>query len=171
MRTRRLVATLAAAAALTLTGCSDDGGSSPAAPAGAGQNQARTLTAQQLVERLTAEGLPITDVLVFDENTDPNKLMGRPGQYTSKAAFVDTRVDLDEAGSDPGDVSRGGGVEVFADESAAKARHKYVTALAQSMPILNEYTYQAGRYVVRVSRLLPPAQAAEYEAAVKRIAG
>ncbi|MCQ8193897.1 hypothetical protein [Streptomyces rugosispiralis] len=52
---------------------------------------------------------------------DPNHLLGRPGQYTSKVTFADSRVQkADASGFKPGDVELGGAVEVFDNPAAAK---------------------------------------------------
>ena len=73
--------------------------------------------AEAVVERLQAAGLTIGKVIVYTEETDPNDLLGRPGQYTSKAAFTDTRVDESDLVATPKwDVARGGSVEVFETE-------------------------------------------------------
>lgn len=53
-------------------------------------------TAEEVFEDLSdsVDGLSLT--LVYDEESDPNKLLGRPNGYLSKVAFADDRVDLDE---------------------------------------------------------------------------
>lgn len=114
--------------------------------------------------KLKAAGLPITGLIVYNAATDPNSLLGRPGQYTSKAAWVDTRVPASAVvGDDPGDVDAGGGIEVFSEASEAKSRAAYIQSLTQASPIFGvEYDYLAGDAVIRVSGKLTPAQAAAY---------
>ena len=35
---------------------------------------------------------PIYEIITYTEKTDPNNLLGRPNQYTSKANFSDIRI-------------------------------------------------------------------------------
>lgn len=128
--------------------------------------------AQGVVEALTAQGLPVTGVIAYTADTDPNKLLGRPGQYTSKAAFVDTRVDTSEkAGVDAGSVELGGGVEMFADASQAQARMQYIQSVLQNSggALGAEYDYLTGGVLVRVSGDLSPDQANAYQDALAAI--
>ncbi|MFJ3717906.1 hypothetical protein [Streptomyces sp. NPDC090057] len=85
---------------------------------------------------------------------DPNHLLGRPGQYTSKITFDDTRIPASEvSGTDKGDVERGGAIEAFATAADARSRAKYVAAVV----------------LVRVSHYLTPVQAAAYKAAACKL--
>jgi hypothetical protein len=126
------------------------------------------LDAPSLLKKLHAAGLPITDSVVITENNDPNNLIGRPGQYTSKVVFADPRAGkaLDKATPDNGS---GGSVEVFADATAAKTRSDYIQrSLAALGPVAGtEYHYLTGPALVRVTGKLPPSKAAQYETAVK----
>ncbi|MGW7612554.1 hypothetical protein ACWGKW_35950 [Streptomyces sp. NPDC054766] len=100
---------------------------------------------------------------VIAEN-DPNHLLGRPGEYTSKVTFSDSWVQASQVtGADPGVVERGGAVEAFADASDARARAEYIRGIAKSSPAFTEYDYVHGSALVRVSRYLTPKQAARYE--------
>ncbi|MEU2715355.1 hypothetical protein [Streptomyces sp. NPDC007205] len=97
---------------------------------------------------------------------DPNHLLGRPGQYTSKVTFTDSRIKAsDVEGTQPGDVERGGAVEVFGSPSDAQVRAKYIQAVTKSLPALTEYDYVNGTALVRVSHDLTPTQAAAYKTA------
>ncbi|MER6738225.1 hypothetical protein [Streptomyces puniciscabiei] len=97
---------------------------------------------------------------------DGNHLLGRPGQYTSKITFTDTRIKAaDVEGLEKGDVTRGGSIEAFATAADAQTRAKYVEDVTKSMPALAEYDYVHGTVLVRVSHLLTPAQAAAYKTA------
>src|SRR5690348_9634779 len=66
---------------------------SNAAPAGAGTgvsapggNQA--LDAKAVFDRLVAAGLPVTNAVPVDTSTDPDKLLGHAGGYTSRLSFT-----------------------------------------------------------------------------------
>jgi hypothetical protein len=101
---------------------------------------------------------------------DPNHLLGRPGQYTSKVTFTDTRIKAsDVEGTEKGDVERGGAIEVFGDAAGAQARAKYIQAIAKAMPAVAEYDYVHGSVLVRVSHYLTPAQAAGYKSAAAEL--
>lgn len=103
-------------------------------------------------------------------DNDPNHLLGRPNQYTSKVTFTDSRIKpADVEGTKEGDVERGGAIEVFADPAAATARAKYIQTVTQSLPALAEYDYVHGTVVVRVSHYLTPEQAGQYKAAADKL--
>jgi hypothetical protein len=101
---------------------------------------------------------------------DPDHLLGRPHQYTSKVTFTDTRIKAsDVEGTSKGDVSRGGEIEVFGSPTDATARAKYIETVTKAMPALTEYDFVHGTVLVRVSQYLTPVQAGEYKTAAGRI--
>ena len=101
---------------------------------------------------------------------DPNHLLGRPNQYTSKVTFTDSRIAAsDVTGTSEGDVDRGGAIEVFSDPADAKSRAKYIQAVTKSIPAFTEYDYVHGPVLVRVSHYLTPKQSAEYQAALSNV--
>lgn len=121
-------------------------------------------TADQVIADLRAAGLPITDVTSYKADNDPNELLGRPGQYVSKATFRDSRLP---APSGDLDIEDGGSVETFSSEADAKRRQEYVATVTKSVPMFAEYGYRNGRVLVRVSGKLTPDQAKAYESSVK----
>jgi hypothetical protein len=179
MRRTAVLVLLAGVTVCSLTGCGGAGddsarsstaSSSPAASShssAATETTASTLDAAGILQKLQAGGLPITDSVVITEDNDPNNLIGRPGQYTSKVVFADPRtgVALDKATPDNG---AGGSVEVFADAAAAKTRSDYIQkTLAGLGPVAGtEYHYLAGTALVRVAGMLRPSDAAQYETVV-----
>lgn len=172
----RLTPTLAAAAAvlLTATACTTAGSTtaapaantSAAAAASAPPKAAPPKDANAVVAALL-KAVPTGKLgTVITEANDGNHLIGRPGQYTSKVTFTDSRIKAgDVMSNDPTDVGFGGAVEVFANAKDAQTRAAYIQAIVKSMPALLEYDYPHGNVVVRVSHLLPPSQAAEYDKA------
>ncbi|WP_203924735.1 hypothetical protein [Rugosimonospora africana] len=105
---------------------------------------------------------------VQDENTDPNNLIGRPSEYTSRASF-------DVAGGDPnGDrytTDRGGVIEVFPDAATAKARAEYIQTQLNANPVLGtEYDYLTGSVLVRITGKVKPSVAGKFQAAVAGLA-
>lgn len=158
---------------LTLSGCASAAATSTASiqttttvkpTTQAATTQATTtaksaLTADQVLQKLKSAGMPVSNIVVFTEATDPNKQLGRPNQYTSKANFSDpAHKDTDKASPD-------NTVEVFAVASEAKARAEYVKSATASMPALAQYIYQEGVYVLRINHEILPSDAKKYETA------
>jgi len=107
---------------------------------------------------------------VWTAETDPNKLLGRPGSYTSAATVIDTRVDCDEP-AEPG-IDCGARVEVFATAGAAKKRSDYIQGILEGGGVLGtEYHTLAGGTLLRVTGELTPKQAAVYAAKFKAVSG
>ncbi|MFB8183280.1 hypothetical protein ACFC8N_46385 [Streptomyces sp. NPDC055966] len=134
--------------------------------AGSSATASTPLTAQSAVQKIDASisSAKLSGTVTADN--DPNHLLGRPNQYTSKVTFTDSRIKAaDVEGTKPGDVDRGGAVEVFADPADAATRAKYIQAVTKSMPALAEYDYVHGTVLVRVSHYLTPAQASAYKKA------
>jgi len=153
-----------------LTACSS---TSPKANDDAGKASAtgsQPLTATNALTQISAK---VQDAKLSGTVTaanDPNHLLGRPNQYTSKVTFTDSRIKTaDVEGTKEGDVERGGAVEVFATPADAAARAKYIQAVTKSLPALAEYDYVHGTVVVRVSHYLTPEQAAGYKTAADKL--
>ncbi|MGS2645807.1 hypothetical protein [Streptosporangium sp. G12] len=128
------------------------------------------LDAAGVIKAITQQGLPVTLTVTYTEETDPNKQLGRPNGYTSKASFTDSRIDAAEvAGVKEGDVGLGGSVEVFDDADQAEQRAAYIQEIGEKMPMLSEYDYVAGPVLLRVSKQLTPQQAEELEAALAEV--
>jgi hypothetical protein len=172
MNTRPCLVAVAALAALT-AGCNQPTPSpaghtsapiaAPAKPAPA----AAARTAANVLDELSAdETLGITRGLVQDALSDPNNLLGRPGQYLSRASF-----DLPggDRTADPGLIDRGGVIEVFLDSADAQTRAHYLDVVTKMMPIFAEYDYLAGPILVRVAGSVSPADAARIGTAVRSI--
>lgn len=118
------------------------------------------LTAEQVIAILKNAGLPITNVVVYDEKTDLNGKLGRPNEYTSKASFSDpAHKDNDKANPD-------NTVEVFATEADAKTRADYIESVTKGTAMA-QYIYQASVYVLRVDYDILPTDAQKYEDAFK----
>ncbi|MFI1169259.1 hypothetical protein ACH4UM_38290 [Streptomyces sp. NPDC020801] len=162
-----LSATLGAATlvvALTACGNSTSPGSDAAGKDDAAKSQPPTAASAftQISGKVPAAKLSGT----ITADNDPNHLLGRPNEYTSKVTFTDSRVKAsDVEGTKKGDVDRGGAVEVFANPTDAAARAKYIQAVTKSMPMFAEYDYVHGTVLVRVSHYLTPNQARQYKTA------
>lgn len=125
----------------------------------------RIATADQLAGALASADLPVTDVQVVTPKSDPNKLMGRPGQYTSKVFFTDMRYSHGEYETSAGENT----IEGFASIADAKRRADYVSKMARSSPMFAQYVYHRGTFVLRLDRALDPEEAAAYDAALAKI--
>src|SRR5438309_1652240 len=64
---------------------------SPALIAGAASKK-HAVTASFLVDALQPLVPSMGGVVNYTDATDPNRLLGRPGQYASKANFIDSRT-------------------------------------------------------------------------------
>ncbi|MFF0297758.1 hypothetical protein ACFYST_30500 [Kitasatospora sp. NPDC004614] len=177
MRRTVLAATAATAGiALIVTGCSSSTDSSnTAAPAASTPVASAPAPAKQQLDAaaalaaLTAHAPTIKQVKAYTADTDPNHLLGRPGQYTSKVAFNDSRIKAEDVeGQDEDAVIRGGSIEVFASAADATARAAYLEKVTKSMPALVEYDFVVRETaVLRVSQRLSPDQAKALADALK----
>src|SRR5690348_12824984 len=82
-------------------------------------------SALEIIQALKAKGLPIGETFNYTADNDLNHLLGRPGQYTGKAEFKDTRISSTDTGANIS-VSDGGSVEVFATTADAQRRFAYL---------------------------------------------
>ena len=169
---KTLAATALAAALLTgLTACSNgtsnSGSSSSQKPSA---TASKPLTASTAFAAISGKVSSAKRSGTVTAENDPNHLLGRPNQYTSKVTFTDSRIKAaDVTGTEKGDVERGGAIEVFGGPADAAARAKYIQAVTKSMPALTEYDYVHGTVVIRVSHYLTPAQAASYKTAAAHL--
>src|SRR5262245_44473192 len=133
-------------------------GATPSASSSAAPNPLAGLTAEQVAIRLLDAKVPLRTTLVYDASNDPNQLLGKPGGYTSKIAFVGDRTHASAASVTARDpVAQGGSIEVFADAAAASSRVEQLRAVSSSSQLLQEFDYQQGGVVVRVSKYLSEA--------------
>jgi hypothetical protein len=121
-------------------------------------------TAVELTSALRSNGLPIGRVVILDTRTDPNHLLGRPGQYTSKTLWADSRYPQVDPSNLPDNT-----IEVFPTVQSAIDRQRYVDAVIKGTPLLTQYIFREGRYVMRLQKEIVPDEAAQYEQALKQI--
>jgi hypothetical protein len=148
---------IASVAVLALAGCGGataaaSGQGHPAAPA----SVAATLSAEQIAARM---GLYKTGkVFAYNAQTDPNSLLGRQGEYTSKVNWGgDTSYASDNS------------IEVFTNPADAAARLSYLSAFKP--PFGDGYDYQSGSALLRLSANLTPSQAQALKAQFDAIVG
>lgn len=121
--------------------------------------ESKSISLMQVVEAFDIADLPVTDAAVFDEVTDPNKLLGRPNQYVEKMNFKDLRGNKDQSCS----------IEVFRNETDAKARLDYVDNIGKSASMFATYNYLHKNVLVRINFGVLPKDADLYRQALESI--
>ena len=101
------------------------------------------------------------DVVIYTEDSDPNKLLGRPHQYIGKLNFSDTRYKETKA-------SDFATIEIFQNEQDLDDRYNYVETVTKSTPFLM-YQFKHKNLLLRIPHEMTPSQAKEYEAALKQM--
>jgi hypothetical protein len=147
-----------------------DATSQPAAEATTSSTTPKALpkTAGEVLAALKVKGLPVAEVKVFTEADDVNSLLGRPGQYVSKANFHDARLEAKE----DFDTTGGGSVETFASVADAQRRTDYLTKITQSLgSMFVEYDYLVDTVLLRLGSELTPTQAEKYHRALTDLVG
>ena len=124
-------------------------------------------TAEEIINKLKEKGFNIGRVVVYNEETDLNELLGRPNQYITKINFEDTRIEdnvyLDE------DTMLGGTIETFNNNTDMKNRQQYCEAISSRFSISNQYICGNDYALLRIDNELTPSQAKEYEEAFNKI--
>lgn len=118
------------------------------------------VTLKQVVDALTAANLPMLKPTVFDETTDPNKLLGRPNGYIEKMNFQHPSITRPE---------RDCTVEVFRDAESAKRRFEYIDSIGKASTMFASYQYLHRNVLVRISYDLLPSEADAYKLALESI--
>jgi hypothetical protein len=173
MDIRRAVSVVAVFASFAaLAGCGGDAtpASGSASPATTASATAANPQAASVVTGMKTAGAPVTLAVTYTAQSDVNHLLGRPGQYTSKAAFTDARVE-GAASAGKGDVEAGGGVECLDNKADTEKRAAYVATISQSASMFAEYDWVAGDCLLRLSRYLTPEQASTNVAAFSKVLG
>ncbi len=125
--------------------------------------------ADQVVQQLQESGLPIGERFACDMQTDPDHLLGTPGQYVGKVNFWDTRFAEQGHGADLSVVD-GGTIQVFANMTDANAADKYIKSMSSTDAMFfTEYDYWNGVVLLRLSSQLSPGQAKAYQTAFMSI--
>lgn len=122
------------------------------------------VSAEKAVQAFKDNGLPVGQVIVYDEKTDPNNLLNRPNQYTQKVAFADTSIDQPDPEFLMDDASpiNGGTIEVYPTVDGAIKRKEYVEQVTESMPMLQQYIYVNDTAVLRLEHDVLPSDAEKY---------
>lgn len=116
-------------------------------------------------------------VYPFNENDDPNRQLGRPNQYISKISWADTRIDPHDFSDENEDVIndlnptefKGGTIEEFKNLADLNRRYTYIKNITLNAPILNQYMYKKGLFLMRLDKDFTPTQAKDYEKEFNRV--
>lgn len=170
-----------AAALLSLAACTNDAGEPTVTAAPETTPAAVQTAASKEVPASIVAGPPAGDIVktmrtqlgkniaavkVWTEASDPNSLLGRPGQYVTSATLVDKRTNCTDP--EPG-VDCGATVEVFASEADARARASYISDMLKGAPMLGtEYHTVAEMVLLRVTGRLTPTVNRAYVAAFRQ---
>jgi len=153
---------VAAASALFLSGCG-------VTPSAGDNSTAEVMTpviqnAEDIIKLFEGKGLPVSDIKTVTAADDSNQLLGRPGQYTSKLFFYDSRHPKVEE-SDENENT----IEVFNSAEDAKARHDYIKSVTKGVAFLTQYQLLQGRVLVRLDKAMLPDEVEGYKAALATI--
>ena len=121
-----------------------------------------SMTSKEIASKLKSAGFPVKNIITYTSKTDPNGLLGRPNQYTSKTSFADNRLE-----QNPNDDPNGGTIEVFKTKADATKRKKYIESVTEGLSFLQSYIYQYDNVLIRLSYDLTPSQVKVYTTAFK----
>lgn len=118
-----------------------------------------TITAECFASSLENAGFPISDVEIYDEDTDPNEIMGESGEYIGKFNFThkpkpETYQSLT--------------IEIFAKDSDAKKRAAYVEEVTEATG-WEEHIFLNSSYLLRIPSDLTTEEADLYNKAFSQI--
>jgi len=134
---------------------------------------ASPMTGDIIATALKASGMPITEIVIYTAESDPNKLLGRPGQYVAKVSWRDQRTEptpfptvsgfaFPTSEPTPPDAT----IEVFPDDATLKTRQDYTEAISKSSPLFLQYisVNARRRALMRLPKDFTPDQAQAYQA-------
>jgi hypothetical protein len=111
----------------------------------------QALSPAALVVAQLGSTLPVTLITDYTAQSDPEHLLGSPGQYIAKATFNDSSVSNQDAT---------GIVEVFASQADMNVRYNVVSSSS------GERDIPFGTLLLRVSTATPDATLSQYQAAL-----
>jgi hypothetical protein len=118
------------------------------------------------VNVLKDAGLPVGPFIVYDEASDPNEALGKPGKYVGKASWADGRSAQPCPDEEPG-WECGGTVETFGSDGDRDSRFDYLSEISDDSILGGFYMWKTDNAVVRVGYALTPSAAATYDKALR----
>lgn len=111
---------------------------------------------------------PIVNSIVYDEDNDPNELIGKKHEYIGKVNWCDARLEQLPNGNCQ--IMCGGSIEVFSSPEDANDRIKKIEETIKERPEFEEYRYLENEvYLLRISNNFTPDEAEEYHQTFKEI--
>ncbi len=150
------------------------GAATPTPAAGSGGKSDRRAELQSVLQQVDAStivagfkkrSLPISSSTALNAGSDPDGQLGKPGQYTSKVTFADSRI----ANNDASGIAAGGAIEVFSSQADATRRKNELTKAATANGANSEMDFQRGTIILRLSPQLAADQVSEYETTVNLV--
>lgn len=129
-------------------------------PASTPEPVAVTISLKQVVTAFEQAKLPVTKPVVYDAETDPNGLLGRPNQYVEKMNFIDPRDKKKRSDCT---------IEVFKDQADAESRKTYIDTIGKASSLFASYSYLHKNVLVRISFGVLPKDAEAYKQALESI--
>ena len=136
--------------------------------------QCYAISAEDLATEMNIDDVEF--VLPFSASTDPNKQLGRPNQYIEKVSWPDKRIDpkFESDGYYDTEIDptqyKGGTIEKFKNQADLNRRYTYIKNITLNAPMLNQYIYKKGLFLMRLDKDFTPNQAKEYEREFNRLA-
>jgi hypothetical protein len=122
----------------------------------------QNMSAAEVLGVFIKAGFPIYDQYIFAKETDPEKLLGTPHNYTSRAEWFDSRAgNLNNIGVF---------VEVFKNSSDCKARKQKIDQTYAMLSSVRFYSFQQGKVLLNLQCALSTTAVAGYEGALKVMA-
>ena len=122
----------------------------------------QNMSAAEVLGVFIKAGFPIYEQYIFAAETDPEKLLGTPHNYTSKAEWFDSRA---------GTLNNNGVfVEVFKNNADCKARKQKIDLMYGYISSVQFYSFQEGKVLLSLQCALSTAEVAGYEEALKMMA-
>lgn len=138
-------------------------------PIGSAPVEAQAGKALNAIESFVAAGLPVAEVFAYTEET--GTLLGRPGQFIEKVVWHDTRLERHTSLDGIIDLDSGGTIERFRNRSELLSRLRYIETFDGTILSTNDYRWEMGLMLLRVTFILTPSQAEQYRAAMAGEAG
>lgn len=115
------------------------------------------LKTEEVIESLQKQTINMNKVVIYNENNDPNELLGRQGQYIGKASWTDSRTETNKLNCT---------IEVFDNEESLNKRKEYLKEFTDN-PMFNQYVYVHKNIIMRINGKLTPSEAKRYKGILK----
>ena len=141
----------AAAAVIAVAGCGSPAAASLSAPASGTAPASAAARTRAATASALARAMGIKKFTAYTAETDPNKLLGRQREYTSKVNW------------------KAGSIEVFSVHADAAAREQYLENF--QCPFGDGYDYLDGDALLRLACAVTPSQAKSAEKKFRKAVG